>query len=124
MFERVAPELGKPEGNVRCKGRFGAPSLDDSHDATTLCRGGCLVLVGGDRGRQRNDLGVIKQIAKALDYDSDKLLAAGNAVGDDIEKIIRKIPTAVPAFLRTAKNLTEEEWISLTEQVKKMRKKK
>ena len=67
---------------------------------------------------------VIKQIAKALDYDSDKLLAAGNAAGDDIEKIISKIPTAVPAFLRTAKNLTEEEWISLTEQVKKMRKKK
>ena len=54
----------------------------------------------------------------------DKLLAAADAIGEDVEKIVRKIPSAVPEFLRTAKNLTEEEWKSLTEQVKNMKNKK
>ena len=35
-----------------------------------------------------------------------------------IKNIIKKLPTAVPDFLRTAKNLTEDEWKDLTEQIK------
>ena len=61
---------------------------------------------------------VIKELAKALDYDVDKLLAAADSVNEDIKNIIKKLPTAVPEFLRTAKNLTEKEWKDLTEQIK------
>ena len=78
----------------------------------------------GENGKISTSKKVLKQIAEELDYDVVKLLAAGDAVGDDIEKIITKTPTAVPEFLRTAKNLTEEEWRSLTKQVKNMNKKK
>jgi transcriptional regulator with XRE-family HTH domain len=77
-----------------------------------------------ENGKFSTSKRIFEQLAKALDYDVDKLLAAGDAVGDDIEKIITKTPTAVPEFLRTAKNLTEDDWRSLTEQVKNMNKKK
>ena len=66
---------------------------------------------------------VLKQLAKALDYDVDKLLAKADSVNEDIKKIIKKLPTAVPDFLRTAKNLTEDEWKDLTEQIKNRKKK-
>ena len=65
---------------------------------------------------------ILKQLAKALDYDVDKMLATADSVNEDIKKIIKKLPTAVPEFLRTAKNLTEDEWKDLTEQVKKKKK--
>ena len=67
-----------------------------------------------------NSLGDISQ----LNYDLDKLLAVGNNVGDDIEKIITKKPDVVPEFLRTAKNLTKNEWKELIDQVKQMKRKK
>jgi len=73
-----------------------------------------------ENGRIKTSKKVLKQIAEALDYDVDELLAAGDEVDDDIEKIISKKPTAVPEFLRTARNLTEEQWKTLTEQVKNM----
>ena len=66
---------------------------------------------------------VLKQLEKALDYDADMLLAKADSVNEDIKKIIKKLPTAVPDFLRTAKNLTEDEWKDLTEQIKNRKKK-
>ena len=77
-----------------------------------------------ENGRSGASRKVIQKLAKALDYDSDKLLAAANEIGEDVEKIIRKIPSAVPDFLRTAKNLTKDEWENLTDQIKEMNNKK
>ena len=71
-----------------------------------------------ENGRIVTSEEVIKELAKALDYDVDKLLAAADSVNEDIKNIIKKLPTAVPEFLRTAKNLTEKEWKELTEQIK------
>ena len=71
-----------------------------------------------ENGRITTSEEVIKELAKALDYDVDKLLAAADSVNEDIKNIIKKLPTAVPEFLRTAKNLTEKEWKDLTEQIK------
>ena len=75
-----------------------------------------------ENGRVTTSEEVITEIAKALGYDVDKLLAAADSVNEDIKKIIKKLPTAVPEFLRTAKNLTEDEWKDLTEQIKKRKK--
>ena len=76
-----------------------------------------------ENGRVATSEKIIKQLAKALDYDVDKLLAVADSVNEDIKKIIKKMPTAVPDFLRTAKNLTEDEWKELTEQIKNRKKK-
>ena len=77
-----------------------------------------------ENGRSGASRKVIQKLAKALDYDVDKLLAAADEIGEDVEKIIRKIPSAVPDFLRTAKNLTKDEWQNLTDQIKVMNNKK
>lgn len=77
-----------------------------------------------ENGRSGASRKVIKKLAEALDYDADKLLAAADEIGEDVEKIIRKIPSAVPDFLRTAKNLTKDEWKTLTDQIKEMKNKK
>ena len=75
-----------------------------------------------ENGRVATSEKVIKQLAKALDYDVDKLMAAADSVNEDVKKIIKKLPTTVPEFLRTAKNLTEDEWKDLTEQIKNRKK--
>ena len=76
-----------------------------------------------ENGRIKTSKKVLKQIAKALDYDIDELLALADTIDEEVEDIIRKIPSAIPDFLRTAKNLTSEEWQGLTEQVKNMKRK-
>jgi len=77
-----------------------------------------------ENGRVSTSKETLKQIANALNYDVDNLLAVGDEISDDLESIIRQKPDAVPAFLRSAKNLTSEEWKKLTEQVEKMQKEK
>ena len=65
---------------------------------------------------------VLEQIAAMLDYEIDEMLAIRKEVDSEIEGIIIDQIDSVPQFLRTAKNLTSEEWRDLTEQVKKMKK--
>ena len=60
-----------------------------------------------------------KKISKALDYDFDKLLSATDLIDDDLTKIINKKPNLVPEFLRTAKNLSSDDWKELINKVKK-----
>ena len=72
-----------------------------------------------ENGRVATSDQVIKEIAKALDYDEDKLLATADSINKDVKNIIKKLPDVVPEFLRTAKNLTEKEWKDLTDQIKK-----
>ena len=76
-----------------------------------------------ENGRIETSKSVLRSISKALDYDLDKLLSLANTVDDDIQNIINKRPASVPDFLRTAKNLTNEDWIKLTKHVEKMKKK-
>ena len=63
-------------------------------------------------------------LAIALEYDEDKLLAMANEIGDDIKQIIKSKPNAVPQFLRTAKNLSDENWEELSKLAEKMEKNK
>ena len=72
-----------------------------------------------ENGRVATSEEVIKELAEALDYDVDKLLAKADSINEDVKNIIKKLPNAVPEFLRTAKNLTEKDWKDLTEQIKK-----
>ncbi|MDP7331059.1 MAG: helix-turn-helix transcriptional regulator [Candidatus Marinimicrobia bacterium] len=65
----------------------------------------------------------IQQLAKALGQDVDELLARAEEISDDIEDIIRKQASTLPSFLRSAKNLTKEQWLELAKQVEEMGKK-
>ena len=77
-----------------------------------------------ENGRIKTSKKVLKQIAEALDYDRDELFALADTIDEEIEDIIRKIPKVIPDFLRTAKNLSSEEWNDLTEHVKNINKNK
>ena len=66
-----------------------------------------------ENGRIETSNKTLKQIANALDYDIDQLLATASTIDNELENIINKKPDTVPDFLRTAKNLTNKEWDEL-----------
>ena len=72
-----------------------------------------------ENGRIETSKEVLRKISKALDYDFDKLLSATDLIDDDLTKIINKKPNLVPEFLRTAKNLSSDDWKELINKVKK-----
>ena len=76
-----------------------------------------------EKGKINTSLPVLKGIAKALNYNIDKLLALADMIDDDVRKIINKRPVVITNFLRLAKNLTNDDWDILTSQVLNMNKK-
>jgi len=76
-----------------------------------------------EKGKINTSLPVLKGIAKALNYNIDKLLALAGMIDDDIRNIINKRPISIANFLRAAKNLTNDDWDILTSQVLNMNRK-
>ena len=70
-----------------------------------------------EKGKINTSLPVLKNIAKALNYNIDKLLAFADMVDDDIRNIINKRPVLITNFLRAAKNFTNNDWKILTEKI-------
>lgn len=58
-------------------------------------------------------------IAKALDEDSDELLALAGRVASDLPGIIQEHPREMATFLRSAKGLSAEEIKRLAKEVEK-----
>ena len=75
-----------------------------------------------EKGKISTSLPILKGIAKALNYNIDKLLALANMIDDDVRNIINKRPVVITNFLRVAKNLTNDDWNILTKQVLNMKK--
>jgi transcriptional regulator with XRE-family HTH domain len=76
-----------------------------------------------ENGRIETKRDVLVLLAKSLDYNEDALLAEGDKLGSDVEEIINKKSDVVPAFLRSTKHLTNEDWDELSKVVQKMNKK-
>ena len=70
-----------------------------------------------EKGKINTSLPVLKNIAKALNYNIDKLLAFADMVDDDIRNIINKKPVLITAFLRAARNFNNNDWKVLTERI-------
>ena len=70
-----------------------------------------------EKGKINTSLPVLKGIAKALNYNIDKLLSFANMIDDDIKAIINKRPVLITEFLRAAKNFTNNDWKILTEKI-------
>ena len=73
-----------------------------------------------EKGKVEAKKDTLLNIARVLEYDVDTMLAKASRLDDDIEDLIFEKSDQVPQFLRTAKNLSEEQWKQITEQVKKM----
>tara|TARA_B100001094_G_scaffold174192_1_gene168433 strand:- start:1244 stop:1615 length:372 start_codon:yes stop_codon:yes gene_type:complete len=70
-----------------------------------------------EKGKINTSLPVLKGIAKALNYNIDKLLSFANMIDDDVKSIINKKPILITNFLRAAKNFTSNDWKVLTEKI-------
>ncbi len=67
---------------------------------------------------------LLRKIALILGTDVDKLQAMANHVDPEVINVIKRSPSAVPSFLRSAKGLTKSQWQELEETALKMSKKK
>ena len=72
-----------------------------------------------ENGRVDTKTEILNRIADVLEYDKDKLLSLADRVDDEIKGIINKMPDEVPAFLRTAKNLSKADWKELKDMIEK-----
>lgn len=61
----------------------------------------------------------IVEIAEILGENVDEMLALANKVPSDLPAIIQKHPKEVATFLRTASNLSPEQWKKLTKDIEK-----
>ena len=77
-----------------------------------------------ENGRYQTSRKNLKDLANVLDVSVDLFFAEINQVDDQVGETIRKKPDQVPEFLRTAKNLNDEDWGKLSEFVKNLKKNK
>ena len=76
-----------------------------------------------ENGKIETKREVVILLAEALDYSVDALLAESEQVVNDVAEVIKGKPDVVPDFLRSAKNLSREDWDELSKIVKKWNKK-
>ena len=77
-----------------------------------------------EKGKSQPSPELMQKIAKALDANVDELLYLADQVDPEVVEVIHNNPYAIPTFLRSAKNLTPEQWEKLQKQVEKMSKEK
>ena len=77
-----------------------------------------------EKGFTNGSSELIAKIAKALETDPDKLLHLADRVDPEVVDVIQKNPDAVPSFLRSAKDLTPEEWDKMQTYLNRMKSKK
>ena len=73
-----------------------------------------------EKGKVEAKKDTLLNIARVLKYDVDAMLAKASRLDDEIEDLIFEKSNQIPLFLRTAKNLSKEQWKQITEQVKNM----
>jgi len=63
---------------------------------------------------------LVLKLAEALEANADELLYLADQVSPEVVDVIHQNPLAIPNFLRSAKNLTPEQWELLQQQVEQM----
>ena len=66
----------------------------------------------------------VKKMAELLEENADEWIALAGRVPNDLPEIIQKQPTKMPQLLREASGLSPEQLQKLTEQARKLKKKK
>jgi len=76
-----------------------------------------------EKGKNTPSPELLRKMAIVLGVDVDKLLSKANQVDPEVINVIKKSSTVVPSFLRSAKDLTKEQWAELEKTVQEMTKK-
>ena len=73
-----------------------------------------------EKGKSAPSAELVLKLAEALEANVDELLYLADQVSPEVVGVIHQNPLAVPNFLRSAKNLTPEQWELLQKQVEQM----
>ena len=73
-----------------------------------------------EKGKSMPSPELIVKLAKALETDVDEMSHRADHVAPEVVDVIQKQPKAVPNFLRSAKDLTPDQWEALQKQVEAM----
>ena len=73
-----------------------------------------------EKGKSAPSAELVMKLAEALEAKADELLYRADQVSPEVVDVIHQNPLAIPNFLRSAKNLTPEQWALLQKQVEQM----
>ena len=76
-----------------------------------------------EKGKSKPSPELLVRLATALETDVDEMSHHADQVAPEVVGVIQSQPKAVPNFLRSAKDLTPEQWEELQKQVDAMAKK-
>jgi transcriptional regulator with XRE-family HTH domain len=77
-----------------------------------------------EKGHTTGSSELIAKIANALETDVDELLHLADRVDPEAIEVIQKNPQAVPSFLRSAKDLSPEDWEKMQKYLERMKSQK
>ena len=73
-----------------------------------------------EKGKSAPSAELVLKLAETLEANVDELLYLADQVSPEVVDVIHQNPLAIPNFLRSAKNLTPEQWELLQKQVEQM----
>lgn len=73
-----------------------------------------------EKGKSLPSPALIVKLAEALDTDVDEMSHRADHIAPEVVGVIQNQPKSVPSFLRSAKDLTAEQWAVLQQQVDSM----
>ena len=114
--EKMFKKLGKIFQRAR-KTKYKDVSLRKFSDSIGMTHAGIKNIENG-KGEPRKE--TLLKLAEKLELDPEVILAKAAKLDNEIENLISEKSDTVPQFLRTAKNLTDEQWKEIPRQVKKM----
>jgi HTH-type transcriptional regulator, competence development regulator len=77
-----------------------------------------------EKGKINASPELLVKIAKVLDTDADELLHMADRVDPEVIDVIQNNPQAVPSFLRSAKDLSPEDWEKVQKYMERMKSQK
>tara|TARA_Y100001970_G_C14014806_1_gene740356 strand:- start:548 stop:937 length:390 start_codon:yes stop_codon:yes gene_type:complete len=75
-----------------------------------------------EKGFTKGSSELIAKIARVLETDVDSLLHIADRVDPEVVEVIQQNPQAVPSFLRSAKDLSTDDWEKMHGYLEKLKK--
>ena len=75
-----------------------------------------------EKGFTTGSAELIAKIARVLETDVDSLLHMADRVDPEVVEVIQQNPQAVPSFLRSAKDLSADDWGKMQTYLEKLKK--
>ena len=110
----MGQSFGEKLKNLRSNANMGVRELGRALDVTGMH------ISNMEKGKSMPSPELTRKIATVLNTNVDELLKLANQVDPEVIDVIQSNHQAIPSLLRSAKNLTPEQWEILKQQVEEM----